>query len=433
MSLQFRNSFARVAIWRGEKRFSAEDPGPYGPEFFNSITSVSCSTQYARQGDISVVIEPNISDGIKILKTGALGSGTGFGINNVATNPDDKTASKVVSQSLMLEVSFMYPGETLSNGSPAETVKYYGTVQQPTFSLSASAISIELNARGASAFLAQLKKQISIKSDALSAVKTIASDNGVEISVSDKAKEIMETTKIEFNENCFPNDAIKSIIFRYLSTIITFRDDYDLSNGNKRTIFLSTAEENDAKKPKYQFVLYREIDPSNNIIPMYNYSYSGYEFFLNGNAFGVGYKGYDRDSKKEPESDSVIIEEKSTIKPSDKDGTSATFSVYKDNKNSNKPDAINAADGRKTGYIKVSFDIPGIPDVFPDDNVSINILDRVPDLSGLFRVNKVSHKWDGTWITSIDAQNITFSNEPLQAKVEPPKGANSSKSKKVNG
>jgi len=433
MSLQFRNSFARVAIWRGSERFSAENPGPYGTEFFNSITSVSSSSEYARQGDISVVIEPTIYDGIKILKSGSLGAGTGFGINNVSTNSDDKTSSKVISQSLMLEVSFLYPGETLSDGSPAETTKYYGTVYQPTFNLSSSSISIELNALGASAFLAQLKKQISVKSDALSAVKKIASDNGVEISVSDKAKESLNNTKVEFNENCFPNDAIKKIITQYLSTIVTFRDDYDLSNGNKRTVFLSTEEEDRAKKPKYEFVLYREMDTSKNIIPMYSYSYNGYELFLNGNAFGIGYKGYDRDSKKESESDNVIIEEKSKINPSEKSGTSATFSVYKDNKNSNKPDAMNAADGRKSGYIKVSFDIPGIPNVYPGDNISINILDRVPALSGLFRVQKVAHKWDGSWISTINAQNITFSDEPLQAKVDPPKGANSSKSKKVNG
>jgi hypothetical protein len=281
------------------------------PYFFNSISQVEAKVEYRVASSVKVTFSPSYNDGIRILESGLLGTyagkkdqkpepSSGTGISNISSQPMSSSVATPVSSSdedfldsntAYIMVKFLYPDQLDSEGSPLETPWYTGFLMPPTIGITGSEISITINCVGTMSILSFVEGAFSYKNKpALDVLTELAAKAGLVLDYDEKdkvTKAALKKLKITgvWNEPKF--QTIKFILHQvgcYWTE--TAGDDPTKPKATLKIMLRSNTAE---QKVIYTFVMYRQIDPTNNIIPIFDFSFGGYSgnLFSPGAAFGT--------------------------------------------------------------------------------------------------------------------------------------------------
>lgn len=313
-----RDGTHEVQIIRGGKTFNKNNL----PYFFNSISQVEAKVEYRVASSVKVTFTPSYNDGIKILESGLLGTYAGkkdqkpettggSGLSDISSTPIASSVANPVaasdeefldSNTAYIMVKFLYPGQNDSEGSPLETPWYTGFMLPPTIGITGSEISITINCTGTMAILSYVEGVNSYKNKpALDVLTELAGKAGLILdydekdNVTEKALKKLKITGV-WNEPKF--QTIKFILHQvgcYWTE--TAGDDPTKPKATLKVMLRSNTPE---QKIIYTFVMYRQIDPTNNIIPIFDFNFGGYSgnLFAPGAVFGTFQRCIDEKTNK---------------------------------------------------------------------------------------------------------------------------------------
>jgi len=292
------------------------------PYFFNSISQVEAKIKYRSLSVVNVTFTPSYNDGIKMLESGLLGvyvgkknqkpePGGGAGVASVTSKPISSSITSPVSSSeeeflntntAYLMVKFTYPDQTDSEGSPLETPWYTGYMNPPTIGITGQEISITIKCVGTMAILSYIEGAFSYKNKpAYDVLKELAARVGLTIDFDPKDKvteKELKTLKITGIWNEPKLQTIKFILHQAgCFWAETAGDDPAKPKATLKVMLRSNVPE---QKVTHTFVMYRQIDPVNNIIPIFDFSFGGNttNLFLPGAAFGTFQRSVDDKTNK---------------------------------------------------------------------------------------------------------------------------------------
>jgi hypothetical protein len=302
----------------------------------------------------------------------------------------------------------------------------------------------------------------------ISVVQKIVDPMGIKISFDDgdaQTTELLRSKKISgvFNEPRLTT--LRNVLYRAGCEF------YMLTGDNKQPvneIRIKSRNSIAENKIKYTFVMYRQIDPTNNVIPMLDFKLdSARTLFLAGSSFGSFQRTVDPSKKKVekyvfgPESyDSTNVNNSQSAEgalPLEvgsgnqfggaagiKDGSDPNLTgrsdVYISRTDESNKDELSEG-GKKAidNFCKFTVLVPGLPRIRPFEAVQTIIEDNVPGISGPANVTKVEHVWngDGGWTSTLSLRQTggagaaqKVSNFKTKAKA-PIKQATAKKDKKA--
>jgi len=313
VALTYRGGFAEAVIFKAGRRFDRDN----FPKLFNSISSIKAKVRAGNIAQITVEITPNFQDGLEILQSGLLGVGLSAagqvppppgedeaGIKSLIASP---LTSKVSTPSAAaaagvggkgveflpattgyISVRFSYPDDLDSDDVPAETPLFTGMMSQPDLDFSGNDISITIHAVAYAGLLAGVEGATIFKKEpVLNAIKKLSESLDLKITFdeNDTETEALLNSKFvtgAFNENKL--QSIRQILYSIDCDFITHSGDDKIASSELRIKSRKAIAEG---KIQYTFVMWRQIDTANNIMPMHNFSLeSPRGLFLNGAAFG---------------------------------------------------------------------------------------------------------------------------------------------------
>lgn len=455
MALDFRGGYAEVVIIKEGLRFDKSN----FPELFNSITEVRTKSRSKETAEIEVTVSPSFLDGLKILSSGLLG--TGFSrkgqkppatatpessikkevpakaISDMVSNPkqvNKGARSALLSSSLpYMAVRFSYPDQTDNDGLPAETVWYSGLMGVPELDMNSTEISIKLKAHGVLVLLGAMEGAIIFRNEPmLDAVEKLAAPLGLTVSFDDGDTQTEALLRQKKVNGCF-NEAklttIKTILFQADCDFMHLTGE---GSEAKNEIRIKSRKAITDSKIDFTFVLYRQIDPTNNVIPIVNFALrSPGTLFMSGGAFGSFQRTVDPATKKV---------DKIFFTPEDFDGTSlnnnnstggtipadtgdgnefkggvgvkdasdpnlagrSDMTLARDGV-TNKDEIQNSSREQLGNMWTAEITLPGLPRLRALTVAQVIVGDNVPGLTGPGQVNSVEHVWGGDgWTTTIE-------------------------------
>ena len=468
MTLTFNGGSYECKIFKAGEEFNRGNL----PKLFNSITSVKAIMPGNGIGYIQVTIEPNYQDGIEILKSGLLGTGLsstgqkpekrgeGAGkqikvsvdltskVSQSATGKSGSITRTPGQKSIMpyLMVRFRYPpGVTDRDGSEAITPWFTGAVGEPDLSFTAQDISMTMNAMHTSRFLESFKGSIQFSDiPAIDVIRNLTKSIGLEptFDVGDTDTKELLNKPISVVANESRMDSIRNILFKKDCFYITIGGDDDKQQKDQLRIKRRTKIVN--SEPTHTFVLWRQINPANNVIPIYDFQLnSSGMLFLRGAAFGSFQRGIDSSSKKsiqlevtESDIEGPAITGSDTgagtlptgtkeqggvtgiIDDSDKELTGESIPyLQRGKKHSNESEIVNTTLKAAHSGMKVNLVVPGLPSIKPLTLVQVIIGANVPGISAVYKVQKVTHIVDSNgWTTELELLQDAGATETARQK-----------------
>jgi len=427
------------------------------PYFFNCISNVEAEIGYTISSAIKIVFSPSYNDGLKMLASGLLGVYMGKAnqepetVSNsagaeVASKAMDSTVTSPLAggvgedildaNSSYISLKFLYPGQSDSEGSPLETPWYTGVMFPPTISISGTEISITINAQGSLSILNNIQGVHVYKNQpALTVLKFLASKVGLTIAFDPKDKvtrPALESIKITgaFNE---PRMQTLKFILHQADCFWseTAGDDPAKPVATIKVMLRSNVAE---QKIIYTFVMFRQIDPSNNIIPIFDFSFGGdtQALFLPGAAFGtfqryvdektnkiVKVKTTSKDAKKiktmsgsdagtgalvksNPQIDGGAL---GLLDVKDKEDTGASKIVLKTSEASNIGEIKSSANRASQLGPIYNLTVPGLPRLKTTAIVQVIVGDAIPGISSVGQIISVVHiSGSEGWLSQISVQ-----------------------------
>lgn len=455
MSLDFRGGYAEVVIFKEGLRFDKSN----FPELFNSITEVRAKSRSKEAADITVVVSPSFLDGLKILQSGLLGTGlsrTGQkppatatpdnqqkkelpakSIEDSVSNPKQATntsgSSLLASNLPYMAVRFSYPDQLDNDGLPAETIWYSGMMGIPELELHGNEIGLTLKAYGYMTFLGSLEGPIVFRNEPMiDAINRLASPLGLTVTFDEGDSQTADLLSRKKVTGCF-NEAklttIRTILFQADCDFIHLTGEGSEAKNELRVKSRKAIADG---KIDFTFVLYRQIDPTNNVIPMTNFQLrSPGNLFMAGSAFGSFQRTIDPSTKKV---------DKIFFKPEDFDGTTlnnnnsgggalpsdtgtgaemkggvgikdasdpnlagrSDMTLARDGV-TNKDEIQSSSKAQLAAFWTADIELPGLPRLRPLTVAQVIVGDNVPGLSGPGQVNSVEHVWDSNgWSSHIE-------------------------------
>ena len=450
MTINYNGGIHEVVLFKDGERYDKSN----FPQLFNSIASVTAKVGNQSLGTIEVQITPSFEDGITILNSGLLGIGltqkgqkpktasgdasdksvTSKPIEDTVATPKAGESSSDFAESIypVLAVRFLYADQFDNDGTEASTPWYVGILNTPEVSFSASEISITMKAA----------------SNGVMASKFITTAKFENESIYDCITKLLEPYEIEitFDEDDSQTESLlQSETYSGISSepammtvknILLKVDCYfSLINGDDKQpaneIRIKSRKAVNEGKVDFTFVLYRQIDPANNVIPIYDLQIqSNGALFLPGGAFGSSQKGLDPTTKKIVKLEvndksnktkgltgssagmnkmvgssgkvSGITNGLGTVSP-DIDVSGDNIAITQRGTESNKDEIESKALTDGSLGLTYTITVPGLPRLRAIRLAQIIVGDNIKGISGLGQIYSVTHRTgsDG-WVSEID-------------------------------
>lgn len=457
MTLNFNGGTHDVIIYKQGERFDRTNL----PYFFNSITSVEAQIAQGGLASIKVTLEPSFDDAIRILSSGLLGIGASSegqvpqkqqggdsqagigGTKSVSSKNIDALTSQAAANGAgseskadfeqtvapFLAVRFMYPDQTDNDGSAAETPWYTGVCLEPHIDMSGSNITITMVATATASLLKHIQGASSFGDQpVLKVLKTLAESVNIELTFDpgdDETVSLLNNTMISGIYNEPKLQTIRNILYK-LDCYWYFASGEDKEPNSE--IRIKSRKSITESQVNFTFVMFRQIDPGNNIIPIYELSLeSSGALFLPQGAFGSFQRGVD-EGKKEvktvavkpevldskqltgttasagtlPMSDKVAGGSTGITNDSDAELTGSSTPFYSRGTSKNNKDDIEAASKRALfGGIAYRLTLPGLPKLNMLGVAQVVIGDFVPGLSSVGWTEAITHTSDSSGWTSV--------------------------------
>lgn len=456
MTMDFNGGAVEVVILKGGKRYDIKHP--IVGCLFRSVASVTTLLKSGFTSQVSVEITPSFQDGMTILKSGLLGTGLSSkgqappdkqGAGTAAITPttlggEKPTAAGAPSAAVVganafspnampyLMVRFSYPGQKDNAGFPMQTPWFGGRMKGPELSFGDDGISITLKASGSTTMLATLEGASVYKDlPAIDVIKGLASviKTSIIIGSDDATTTEVLNQKISGSLSGSKMDDIRAILY----SLDCFYDDYPAEDkgGGSNQIRIVSRKSLTKGKAEFTFVMYRQIDPENNIIPMLSFSLDSYQsMFSPGQVFGTLQEVIDT-SAKTIETVSFTSDDDEALSASGTD-TDTGVIAEDDGSATEVDDVVGVTDksdpklsgshvpGIKKGsestvekgkaavvqsavsQLRYSFTVPGLPRLRPNTVSEVVIEDNIPGISGPGLIASVEHKYDsGGWVSEV--------------------------------
>ena len=428
----FGNAFCKVVVEKGGKPFNVFNY----PIFFNSITSVRAEIKMSEIAMIEVKLHPSFDDGIQILKDGLLGLGLGSAktlptesksdrkptsLDSGAAAPAATTSGALLGSTMSnfatMFVQFQRPGETLS-GKPFESRVFAGAVTQPDVTFDGNQFEITMRGYANAIFLAGPEFKTTIKNESILKIITRMAaliDRTIIFDPDDSVTEkLLTETKITGDRS---ETALATIKWALSHESCEFSTGMGIGNETKdSTILVRQIASMFSAKPVYTFVTRRQIDIENNVFPMTSFGMQGARsLFISGRAFGNYQLGLDSKTKA-PIAAVYNSEQVGQSETSTSDTTGIKAKLDEANKpgfhtpvftrslaQDNAPQAKTAISQNLALYQAFTFSVEGLPDLAPMQICQIRVAD-IDELSGVILITKITHIWDGAWITEIEGR-----------------------------
>lgn len=442
MTLTFRDGTHNVKIYRDGKKFDRENLS----YFFNSISEVTAKLAAGNIATVKVTLTPSYEDGLKILASGLLGlyaaklgqnpapagegsAGKTVSSKSTASKVSLPPAGKTQRQPLLapntsfLAVQFLYNDQEDNDGSLAQTPWFTGVMTTPNVEVSSGGISITINAMGSGALLGTIQGVYTFENEsALSVLNKLAKSIGIKIAFEKgdtETESLLTNKKITGGFNEPKLQSIKSVLH---AADCFWTETTGTDAKPEAQIVVKSRKKFAEGQIEFTFVKFRQIDPSNNVIPIYDFSLgTTSNLFLAGAAFGSFQRCFNEKTKKV---DTLDVSTKdidgksfsgsettggtlpsSTVQygkgaigvtdPSDAEvtGSSHMAVVRDDVKNT---DEIKSTTKRAV-FLGPTYTlvVPGLPKLRPLSMVQVIVGDKIPGLSGVCLVSSVLHKSDG--------------------------------------
>jgi hypothetical protein len=431
MALSFASVDKIFTIDASNKRIDSKDPKYRG--FFNAVTSIELEIRYISQANFTITVSPEIQDGLVALESGLVGIGL-----RSPRQPDASSAPQTPFESLKstlstVSIQLILPGEEIRKGMPAKTPFFVGYIMQPDLSTNGGTLDITLRGTGFSSILNATDSALSVDSNAKEIIDKIGKDAGLEIVYGDLDNRddpavIKALTSVKVKED-FINSPFQVIDVLCRRANCFFIDGISDSQNasDKRYLFIKSASQQSlfAQKPKYTFVLYRNPNPANAEIPIFDYSLqSGRQLFIAGYAFGgksVAYNPLER-SKEEQRTANENA-------PTPKAGAQEQYEGKRSpglvqGENSTLLENQRDADVFATFGLQFTLTVPPVPDILPLQVINVIFGDKVKGLSGKALITRVRHRLNASvgWETELECRMTAALTEPEKSPVQEIKG-----------
>lgn len=449
MTIDFNGGIHEVILFKDGRRYDKSN----FPILFNSIASVSVKFGNENLGTMEVQITPSLEDGFKILDSGLLGIGmTQKGQapellsqnGNASRSIIPKTPDSIVSSAKpsppetgsgsvypVLAIRFLYQDQLDNDQTEASTPWYVGICNVPDLSLTATEMIITMKAASqgvqASKFIATARFE---NESIFEAVQKLVKPFGIAISFDDddtRTEELLKSKTYTGISAEPPLLTIKNILMTvdcYFSLISG-----DGKNANDEIRIKSRQSVNEGKID-FTFVLYRQIDPAKNVIPIYDFSLSSNgALFLPGGAFGSSQAGIDSETKdkvtlevddqsnrtkalsgnqagafKVPEGEGKTFGVSNGINPIfDVTISGDNIPVTQSGTLSNRPEIESKALSDGTLGLFYQITVPGLPRLRAMRLAQVIIGDNIKGISGPGQIYTITHRTgsDG-WVSEIE-------------------------------
>jgi hypothetical protein len=399
------HSWCEVQLAKDGTVYSISSKGDGEPGyFFNSLSSVSVEQMNDSMMTAKITFTPPYQDAIKILTSGLLGI-----VSANKASPGNKSLSKGDAESATsatASVKFIRN----EGGNLLETDKYVLALTQPDVSIDGSEVVINLQGTAQVSDFSLSSKEVAHKikegDTALDLLEFVSEQAALELDFEGDDDLKSKASEVELSEHVKKCSLYDMLVF----ACAKIEADFEIAN----TIRVTDSNKKIEISAVYEFVLWRQVDPVSGIFPMYNFHMEGDNtLFLSNRVFGTKLTGVDPEKKEiineanEPE----IKKGNSPVqrgKLGDDEGLKADVAVdqtptyRKDPKGSAGAESRDEARRGLMNFIKVRFEVPGLPGLFPQEYVNVRIGD-VEEFALKVRMTKVHHIWDSNgWTTEIE-------------------------------
>jgi len=319
VTIDFNGGIHEVVLFKDGKRYDRSN----WPVFFNSIQSASVKFGNENLGTMEVALSPSMEDALSILASGLLGIGMTQkgqkpetigsastsksvipkGTESIISSPKATDASaSAPSDSVypILAIRFLYPDQLDNDGTEASTPWYAGICNVPELTMNSTEISITIKAASqgvmASKFIATTRFD---KENMYDAIKKLADLFGLRMTFDEDDTQTEALLRSKTYTGISSEPPLMTIMNMLMQVDCTFM----LHSGDGKTpqdeMRIKSRKSINEGRIDFTFVMYRQIDPAKNVIPIYDFSLnSNGALFLPGGAFGSSQTGVDSSTKK---------------------------------------------------------------------------------------------------------------------------------------
>lgn len=448
------HAFYDISIEKAGKTFNRD--GSNGaiafPEFFNSIDSISIKVKSSEITTIDVGLSPSYNDALTILRSGILGIGVGSkdqtpslagkskaaAILGAATNVGSlvagftgasNPAEKSLLKDLINGVGILKIKLFRDDVNTKSTSVYSGPMLQPDVEFSGGLFSIKLKMFGYMSYpsgpeyITQIKEDMTIK-DIVNGVLGLV---GMEYSIAEGHSGDVNSA---LNTKATPRN-LKESPFQTLKWALGLGRIRFYENPEKEKSIVLYKEDTALKKPKtpkYTFVVYKQVNPEENVYPCYSFSMTGNKLlFMKSGSFGNYNAGILEDTKRksltDKKSDKDLKElerSSSTIKPIDNSKAIPGFlTPVIDDSEESKQAGKNEVAASVAKFQRIQMTVPGLPDLFPLQSINIEVGD-VKELTAVALITGVTHSFGSeSWTTELETVITGDLSQDLNSKIAP--------------